>query len=727
MNKSELITFLRDPNKLSPEQLEELEEVVNEHPYFLSARLLLAKASKEQGHPKTKKRVASAAIYSTDRILLKKYLNGNLFFLQEPAKIEEEPPEVGVRADVTPPVEKVDKKIPIVSKEQEVKHTESKVAEVKKDKISEDEKSASSGVKSTKPSLPVSKQEKEKSADLERTDKRPSALKSKEQKPLPEVPELPSGELDSILDELERDMENLKASREKFAEVQQKIEEDDAVSEALKKASTTEVKDKVESEGASATSQAADEKIEDSKKSAAEITMQILDAAKRAKEEVAREEAQEEAKEQSLIEKEEPSKSVTEESAQDTPTPVTSSTENVDELKSPSIEESKSVESLEEEIKVKEDVESKAKDEESKAADDVESEADEKEKSTPQKPAEEDADSSRAERVIREPRFSRFATRSYLKPPEDIDPSGFLDEGDKEEKEVKPQTEETSSKAKEEKKEPDSSSKIKLPDLSKAKAVPRKRKKSTKTEALDEPKEAEKVVSASKEETEDNIADKASDTKKTSTRSKSKSTSKDSSKEVAEKEDSSKTEKKKATEKKETKTEEKKPAVKKTAAKKATEKKAAEKKTPAKKAAEKKPTAKKTTVKKKTTTKKATAKKETPKKETAKKSTRSKSKTDKSSDDKKEDGKSDPKSQSDLIDKFIKDSPTIKYQRKDETSTEDLAEQSSSWDPNLASEYLAEIYLHQGNKKRAIEIYEALSLKYPEKKSYFADLISKLK
>ena len=57
---------------------------------------------------------------------------------------------------------------------------------------------------------------------------------------------------------------------------------------------------------------------------------------------------------------------------------------------------------------------------------------------------------------------------------------------------------------------------------------------------------------------------------------------------------------------------------------------------------------------------------------------------------------------------------------------EDLAEQSASWDPNLASEYLAEIYLHQGNKKRAIEIYEALSLKYPEKKSYFADLISKI-
>ncbi len=91
MNKTELITFLRDPNLLSPKQLEELEAVVNEYPYFLSARLLLAKASKEQNHQKTKQRVASAAVYSTDRILLKKYLNGNLFFLSHPPKIEDDP------------------------------------------------------------------------------------------------------------------------------------------------------------------------------------------------------------------------------------------------------------------------------------------------------------------------------------------------------------------------------------------------------------------------------------------------------------------------------------------------------------------------------------------------------------------------------------------------------------------------------------------------------------
>ena len=136
-----------------------------------------------------------------------------------------------------------------------------------------------------------------------RTDKRPSALKAKETKPQPEVPDLPTGELDSILEELQRDMENLKASRDHFAEVQQKIEEDDAVSKALDRASTIEeskepitdtpsVEASEPPKEASVAPKEAD-LSQDAKKSAAEITMQILDAAKKAKEEVAREEAEE--------------------------------------------------------------------------------------------------------------------------------------------------------------------------------------------------------------------------------------------------------------------------------------------------------------------------------------------------------------------------------------------------------------------------------------------------
>ena len=214
MNKTELITFLRDPHRLSEEQLDELEAIVNENQYFLSARLLLAKASKEQGHPKTKKRIASAAIYSTDRVLLKKYLNGNLFFLKEPAKIEEEIATKSSKEVVNlPDNRKASKEI----------SSKSSSTESQQEKRLERPPVES-------PQSETSKLIREERQDKsERTDKRPSALKSKDQKPQPEIPDVPGGELDSILDELQRDMVNLKASREKFAEVQQKIEEDDDV------------------------------------------------------------------------------------------------------------------------------------------------------------------------------------------------------------------------------------------------------------------------------------------------------------------------------------------------------------------------------------------------------------------------------------------------------------------------------------------------------------------
>ncbi len=78
-----------------------------------------------------------------------------------------------------------------------------------------------------------------------------------------------------------------------------------------------------------------------------------------------------------------------------------------------------------------------------------------------------------------------------------------------------------------------------------------------------------------------------------------------------------------------------------------------------------------------------------------------------------------------IIDKFIEENPSIS-RKAAATSKQDLSEKSTSWQDDVASEYLAEIYLKQGNKARAKKIYQALSLKFPEKKSYFAGLIQKL-
>lgn len=60
-------------------------------------------------------------------------------------------------------------------------------------------------------------------------------------------------------------------------------------------------------------------------------------------------------------------------------------------------------------------------------------------------------------------------------------------------------------------------------------------------------------------------------------------------------------------------------------------------------------------------------------------------------------------------------------------NTENLAEASTKLNENLLSESFAKILISQGKKAMAKQIYERLALKFPEKRTYFADLIEKLK
>ena len=81
-----------------------------------------------------------------------------------------------------------------------------------------------------------------------------------------------------------------------------------------------------------------------------------------------------------------------------------------------------------------------------------------------------------------------------------------------------------------------------------------------------------------------------------------------------------------------------------------------------------------------------------------------------------------------IIDKFIEAQPSITKPEADSSVPKgDLSKPSTRFHADIASEYLAEIYIEQGKNNRAIEIYENLGLKFPEKKSYFAGLIEKLK
>jgi len=85
-------------------------------------------------------------------------------------------------------------------------------------------------------------------------------------------------------------------------------------------------------------------------------------------------------------------------------------------------------------------------------------------------------------------------------------------------------------------------------------------------------------------------------------------------------------------------------------------------------------------------------------------------------------------SQTDLIDKFIIANPRIEPNRdKTVHPVEDISRPFVEEGGGFVTETLARIYISQGYYSKAIDIYEKLSLKFPEKSSYFASQIEKVK
>ena len=86
----------------------------------------------------------------------------------------------------------------------------------------------------------------------------------------------------------------------------------------------------------------------------------------------------------------------------------------------------------------------------------------------------------------------------------------------------------------------------------------------------------------------------------------------------------------------------------------------------------------------------------------------------------------DRSNETETIDKFISEKPKLKVEVNENDLNNDKADNLGN-QAGYMTETLAKLYLNQKNYEKAIQSYKILILKFPEKNSYFADQIKKIK
>src|SRR5687768_11980803 len=74
MNKASFLSLVRQASRISDQEVEELEKLIENFPYCQTAHLLLAKAAYDKGSMLSNQKLKKAAIYAANRQLLKKLI-----------------------------------------------------------------------------------------------------------------------------------------------------------------------------------------------------------------------------------------------------------------------------------------------------------------------------------------------------------------------------------------------------------------------------------------------------------------------------------------------------------------------------------------------------------------------------------------------------------------------------------------------------------------------------
>ncbi|MFT6882437.1 MAG: hypothetical protein ACJAVY_001235 [Marinoscillum sp.] len=215
VNKQQFIQYLRNPGSMTDESLSQLEDLVVSKPYFQGAHTLLAKGSMKLKSKNSPSKVARAAVYATDRVLLKKFINDELIFLTPLSVHESHEPDL-------------ERDLSTVIKDQKRENAQFKTSIL-----------ASEVVESK------SEIKEEIQAQVEPNEVNVPKVDSTNDQLSYTAPT--SSELDALINEIYQDLSELKVNRAKLRAIENQLAEDEAVDNAVKKATQkSEQRDKVE-------------------------------------------------------------------------------------------------------------------------------------------------------------------------------------------------------------------------------------------------------------------------------------------------------------------------------------------------------------------------------------------------------------------------------------------------------------------------------------------------